>query len=386
MTDIDLLQDWKGSRKGPYRVKCRHCGYEYKAKFHGKRCTTPCPQCTGKLSREEHLKRWNFEVLSDEFKITTVDKYPVRGMCGHTWITSLAAPSECPVCREQRLKKGVKVPQGWELAVYGSGKNRNGNLLHLFRQESTGLLLEDVSGVPSGHKFDIYEKHLRGTSLKLYSLSPLILECKVCGNTFKPSKITAIKHGQTTVCPSCKRGNYASKREADFKEWLTSKGYAVRQSDRTIARNPDTGRYFEADLYLPDEKIAIEFNGFRYHATNGVFPKDRFYHQRKSEAFLKEGVSLYQFWEDETDEDIKEWLTFVLESRVPLEGKMFDRDKYPDPSLFERKVVSVAPSCIRFVHTKQIVGDIMVQRGRHEQTPDGTKHWECWQSGWWRLE
>lgn len=157
------------------------------------------------------------------------------------------------------------------------------------------------------------------------------------------------------------------------------------QSDRSVARNPATGRYFEADLYLPSEKIAIEFNGFRYHATNGVFPKDRLYHQRKSEAFLKEGVRLYQFWEDEPDEEIKEWLTAVLENEVPREGDQFDRDKYPDPSLFVSRVVSEPPTCIRFVHTRQVINGKVIMRGRHKEIPEDAEYWECWQSGWWRL-
>lgn len=80
MIGVDLLQDWKGARKGSYLVKCRVCGNQFTAKFHGSRCTTPCPQCTGKLSRDEHLKRWNFSVLSKEFKINTVNKYPLSGV------------------------------------------------------------------------------------------------------------------------------------------------------------------------------------------------------------------------------------------------------------------------------------------------------------------
>jgi len=52
----------------------------------------------------------------------------------------------------------------------------------------------------------------------------------------------------------------------------------------------------EIDIFLPDEKIGIEFNGLYWHCDNF---KDKKYHSMKSKLCEENGIELIHIWEDE---------------------------------------------------------------------------------------
>jgi len=64
----------------------------------------------------------------------------------------------------------------------------------------------------------------------------------------------------------------------------------------------------ELDIYLPDLKLGIEYNGLFYHSE---YHKDKRYHVNKKTKFKDIGISLYQVWEDD-------WLykRQIVESRI----------------------------------------------------------------------
>jgi very-short-patch-repair endonuclease len=71
---------------------------------------------------------------------------------------------------------------------------------------------------------------------------------------------------------------------------------------------------YELDIYIPEKKIAIEFNGTYWHST---LQKDKKYHQNKTLACAKQGIRLIHIfeyeWKDEvTQTKIKEYLSSLL--------------------------------------------------------------------------
>lgn len=66
---------------------------------------------------------------------------------------------------------------------------------------------------------------------------------------------------------------------------------------------------FELDFYLPDLNIAFELNGNYWHSES--MGKDRNYHFHKWQSCQKQGIALYQFFEDEL---INRWS--VIESKI----------------------------------------------------------------------
>lgn len=64
---------------------------------------------------------------------------------------------------------------------------------------------------------------------------------------------------------------------------------------------------YELDIYIPDKKLAIEFNGSYWHSTEY---KDKYYHQQKTIACAKKGIKLihifeYEWLNTETKEKLK---------------------------------------------------------------------------------
>lgn len=103
--------------------------------------------------------------------------------------------------------------------------------------------------------------------------------------------------------------------------WLRRAGVAVRE-DRTVSsyekevaailegwgltvdRNNRTalGNRQEIDVYVPDARFGIEFNGWYWHSERH---KAKGYHQEKSLAARDAGVSLYHVWEWEWDDPVR---------------------------------------------------------------------------------
>lgn len=92
-------------------------------------------------------------------------------------------------------------------------------------------------------------------------------------------------------CPKC--GNHLSKAEDEICEYLSCfiDNSEIQQRNHTILNNK------ELDIYIPKYKLAIEYNGLRWHSEE--FGKDKYYHLKKLEECKKQGITLIQIFEDE---------------------------------------------------------------------------------------
>ena len=140
--------------------------------------------------------------------------------------------------------------------------------------------------------------------------------CKICGK--KLSRIDSKhlskhgiskkeyieKYGETislklhnTLCKNAVNLNenithsFISKPETELSEWLTKNGILFKR-DRKILKGQ------ELDIYIPDKKIAIEFNGNKYH-TEWFGGKNRTYHLSKTQRCKSQGIGLIHIFEDE---------------------------------------------------------------------------------------
>ena len=101
----------------------------------------------------------------------------------------------------------------------------------------------------------------------------------------------------------------------------SKESYAERQLYRYICsfyngtverRNRQVLNGKELDIYIPDKKLAIEFNGDYWHST--IF-KDKKYHQDKTIACAKQGIRLIHIFEHEylhNEEKLKTFIKGVL--------------------------------------------------------------------------
>lgn len=89
-------------------------------------------------------------------------------------------------------------------------------------------------------------------------------------------------------------GGWKSIREIKIAEWLKSINIDYIPSYRDV-KSLASGRNFELDLYFPEYKVAVEFNGYFWHSSK-YHPK--YYHRDKRDSCLAVGISLVTIWED----------------------------------------------------------------------------------------
>lgn len=84
---------------------------------------------------------------------------------------------------------------------------------------------------------------------------------------------------------------FSSEAENEIRDYITSLGYKC-EKNRSLLHGK------ELDIYIPEAKIAIEYNGNKFHTEN-FGHKDRQYHLSKTNECNASGITLIQIFEDE---------------------------------------------------------------------------------------
>lgn len=123
------------------------------------------------------------------------------------------------------------------------------------------------------------------------SLDLLSLKHISCGNIFtiNPHTYYNRKIKNQTICTEC-LPLFESFPENDLYQFIKSIYHGkITRKDRKCVKG------FEVDIYFPDLKIGIEFNGLYWHSE---IYKDKYYHRNKNLAANANGIKLIQIWED----------------------------------------------------------------------------------------
>lgn len=111
------------------------------------------------------------------------------------------------------------------------------------------------------------------------------VECLKCGHKWWDCYNT-LRNG---FCRGC---SVRSKPELEISQFIDSiEGISVVRNTRTII-SP-----LELDVYVPELKLAVEFNGIYWHSEKAGTPNN--YHDQKMRRCLEKGIMLLQFFEDE---------------------------------------------------------------------------------------
>lgn len=113
--------------------------------------------------------------------------------------------------------------------------------------------------------------------------------------------------------------NFKSNKEDELFDLIYSiDSYTLRRDRKTL-----NGK--ELDIYLPNKKLAIEFNGDYWHSYYMVGME---YHQNKSIEALEKGVEIIHIFENEwDDETINSNILKYLEKRIKNTGYIINKDK-----------------------------------------------------------
>jgi len=94
-----------------------------------------------------------------------------------------------------------------------------------------------------------------------------------------------------TPCRKCSGISHGSREETQLFDWLNLLGLNMVRNDRSQIAP------FELDIFLPDQRIAIEYCGLYWHSEeNG---KSRDYHNNKTQLCEEQNIRLIQIFQDE---------------------------------------------------------------------------------------
>jgi len=91
-------------------------------------------------------------------------------------------------------------------------------------------------------------------------------------------------------CSACSTASHRSRGEEEIFEFLSSLGLKPVSNTRTVLNGK------ELDIYLPEKKLAIEYNGLYWHSEA---VRGKSFHREKWQAAKTLGIQLVQVWEDD---------------------------------------------------------------------------------------
>jgi hypothetical protein len=173
-------------------------------------------------------------------------------------------------------------------------------------------------------------------------------------------KTAVVKRTNGTGCPECYALSSSSKPEQELYDFISSFGLTVEKANRKVLGNRK-----EVDLYVPELKLAVEFNGIYWHNENW---KGEVYHYEKWAAAKTAGIQLIHVWEDDWY-DRKDIILRLLTARLGVTDQL--PTLYPEltqgltavDTIDLNVVVIDADKCEQFMTTNHLHG--FEPRGQH---------------------
>jgi len=206
-----------------------------------------------KIQENRNNKYWNnWEIINNKVKKTKKEKYNNENYNNYNKIKQ----TKKEIYKDENYNNRIK--------FYDTLNDKLKNRLEKKKYELISINHDNVLTIkhPDGHIFDIPRSLLiirlnenRELSVKYLPYSPNI-------------------------------SNY----ELEISKFLDEQNIKYQRNDKKIIKP------YELDFYLPDYKIAIEFNGLYWHSE---YFKDNKYHLNKLNFCNKQGIQLIQIFEDE---------------------------------------------------------------------------------------
>lgn len=232
----------------------------------------------------EHYNK--LDIFKDKIKNTNIDKYGVEYPMMNTEVvdkfknTNIDKYGESSPLHNKSIKeKSLKTMISKYGAEYSMQINSIANKI-VYKSNET-----KIKNILNDNK-DILEIN--------YEDNYYLIKCNSCNSNFTitPHMFTMRTKSNTTICTKC---NSIDSKTSGCENMLLE--YIKTIYDGDIISNSKKVIYpYELDIFLPDLKIAFEFNGLYWHSN--VF-KEKNYHKVKSDLCEKNGIQLVHIWEDD---------------------------------------------------------------------------------------
>jgi len=279
-------------------IKCSK-GHEYYARFNNFQQGAKCPICIGnkKLSYnyvKDYIEKEDYKLLSKKYK-NNKQKLLLKCPIGHEYKISFStfknSKHRCPYCADNikytyEYVKDFIEKEGYQL-LSKEYKNNHTKLLikcpigheykttfKLFLKCSCPLCINNNIK----YTYEYVKNYIEKEGYKLLSdnyknvCTKLLLKCPI-GHEYEVS-FAAFKNSKHR-CPICWYESKSSKTEKELQNYIESLGYNIIRNDRTQIINPLTGKNLELDIWIPDKKKAIEYNGTYWHNKLNMIKRDK---------------------------------------------------------------------------------------------------------------
>ena len=262
-------------------------------------CSLSCAQSKIKLTKKENFGDPNFSNIEkrnntceklygnknykniEKQKITNLEKYGQIHVINNIEILEKRKKTNIDKFGFDSPMKNVDVK-----------KQRKNTLLNKYGNENYNNINKTLNSIK--------EKNINNLKLKFnlenvidYNDQLFLLKCEKDHN-YKISYdlIYRRKSYNNTLCTIC---NPIGVKNSDCEKSLIN--FIKNNYDLKIIENSrDIIKPYELDIYLPDLKLAFEFNGLFWHSE---LYRDKKYHRNKFEMCEKKGIQLIQIWEDD---------------------------------------------------------------------------------------
>lgn len=278
--------------------ECIECDHQWEASVVNRTKTgTGCPQCHKRTHAEkqrsrsvqrngsimdypELMQEWDFaknaNINPKTVPATWTKKVWWKCASGHSW----------------QSKVRHRVSRDWQCPRCAALKSVND--YYKLRVAQEGSLVENRPELILEWDWD--ENTLNPYELLIGSHRKAYWVCQKCNHEWE-AMIANRAIGNKTNCPECAIKSYVSRGEENLAEFIKTLVNNVKTSDRTVI-SPR-----ELDIYLPDQRLAIEFNGDYWHSEAiirerfGVSPYE--HHLKKAELCKAVGITLLYVWESD---------------------------------------------------------------------------------------
>ncbi len=291
--DLDKVYETGNNDEKILPVECLNCGSvyyisyrEYQDILSKNRKGIKAGRCCGETCRNEWNKKNKDETSLKRAK-TNLERYGV----------------DVPLkSREvlERLQSTVRERYGVSNPMQNDDIKRRG------KESIRAKTYETFKGQMESRKLTVLSEYEDYVQFK-----PLKMRCEVCGETWE----TQVRP-QDIRCPNCMRKPYSEKLETVLEYVKKFYDGEIQTNVRNVGIFED-GR--ELDIYIPDLKLAFEFNGNYYHNDGFV---DKNAHLNKTLACREKGIRLIHIFEYEWDGKQEKMKSLIRKSLGYYERKI----------------------------------------------------------------
>ena len=256
-------------------------------------CSSKCSQ--EKVKKTSMLKYGEEYYMKTEKYLTDVKKTNMEKYGSEYFLSSIEG--RCKVRDSIRNKLGVDNPFESDLV---KNKIKNTNLErwgvdNVSKSDEIKSKIGEKNSENWKFKYQYFYKENHNLDIIKYEFGSYEIKCSECNKIFEINKFLLSNRIQlnTKICTICNSTDLNKKSGQEIKifEYIKSIYNGRIETNVKTIISP-----YEIDIFLPDLKMGIEFNGLYWHSDKF---KEKNYHYLKHKKSKNAGIDLFQIWEDD---------------------------------------------------------------------------------------